>query len=180
MKKMFGLMFFIGCSVFLNALDIPRPQNDQLYTEFIAHRHAAYLKKPLVSEGIIVLDGQERFLYRQNVPFLIVIKKMGKSVTYQKGSAAPYTVGEVQHDIMVLFEKSDKLTEKYDVTVVKRENDHLYTIIPKLKGDVQRILLTAVIDEVKSLELVFADQSRLVYYFKNTVTGKKPDEKLFE
>ena len=180
MKKIIIFFFTVFC-LLLFPQDLPKPKNNQLYTEFTSYRYAPYLKKPLVSSGYIALDGQDKLVFRQNQPVSIVVKKAGEKITYQKGNNTPIEVTDASsNEILIIFGEQEGLQEKYDITKEIIDGKEKFTVIPKKNNRMKSMILFSAEDVLEKLEINFSDRSRLVYEFKNAVTGVSPDKKYFE
>lgn len=182
MKKTM-IIIFIMISYSVISLELPKPDNDMMYTEFISTRKATYLKKENISKGIIVMDGQDKFLYKQTMPFEFSIKKTDDIITYKKGD-----VPEIQLDsdsgnnneIMVLFGDNETLNEEYDIKAKKNGEVTEFTLTPRKISKIDYIEVFASGDKFKSFTIFFKNKSTLSYEFINTMTGTKPDEKYFK
>ena len=126
------------------------------------------------------MDGTNKFVFKQINPVKIEIKKVDKRITYKKGNAEPLTIDGLSDDIFFLFNyDSDNLGAKYNITRKYINNKEVYNIIPKEKKNIKHIILIAFDDKIEKIKIIFNDKSNLIYEFKNTITGIKPDEKYF-
>ena len=125
------------------------------------------------------MEGLDRFLFIQTKPVYIEVRKISDKITFKKGDMQPIQVDAMSDGIIFIFTDSAKLKEKY--TIIKKDinNKQEYLIIPKEKENISQILIIAIHDKIEKMKIFFNDKSNLVYEFKNTVTGIKPDEKYF-
>ena len=176
-KKIILILLFFQLIILLFPQTIPQPKNNQLYTEFVSYRTALYLKKPIVSRGYIAMDGVEKFIFKQSCPVLVEIRKSNNLITYKRGDSEPIQVDFVSDNIFFIFGESEKIKEKYNV--IQNDNKNKYYLTPKEKESIKQIIITAIDDIISKIEILFNDKTELVYEFKNTITGIKPDEKYF-
>jgi Outer membrane lipoprotein carrier protein LolA len=174
---------FIICVLFLTfqlfSLELPRPKDDRLFAEYDSFRYAKFLKKPLAGSGYIAMDGKDKFVFIQIKPVSVEIKKSGGRTTYKKGSNMPVDISGMAMDMFFLFESDEKISAGYNVSKVAADGSDNYEITPKSPDNMINIKVTAKEDKVEKIEIFFKDGSRLIYLFKNAVTGKKPDERYF-
>ena len=176
-RIIFIIFIFFNLNIFSQQL--PQPKNDQLYTEFISSRYASYLKKPLIGSGYIAKDGKDKFIFKQIKPVNLEIKKMNNKVTYKRGTSDPVEISNVDNELFFLFDDPEKTGQFYNIdkkVVNKKDN---YYLAPKDKQNISRIIIIGIEDIIERIEIYFSDNSKIIYDFKNTVTGKKPDEKYF-
>ncbi|MCG8573132.1 MAG: outer-membrane lipoprotein carrier protein LolA [Spirochaetes bacterium] len=183
MKKLVIFIFTVVSFIPILATELPHPKNNQLYTEYSCSRYTTYLKNPQLSTGIIVLDGEDQFLFQQNQPVQFKVLKNADTIFYQHGNRPAIAIdgeGSTNNELMVLFDPSADIQSKYNVTKVKKNNLDHYHIIPKTKSNIKRMVMLANEDIVITLEIYFTDKSKLIYQFTNTITGEKPDAKYFQ
>jgi hypothetical protein len=179
------IVSFIAFNVLIFSQELPHPKDQQLYTEFTSQRMAAYLKKPIISEGYIVMNGSERFTFKQSKPTLIEIKKTGGKIIYKRENMDPIVMdasGQMTADtdnIMFLFSNDQNIKDKFEINIKKINEKDEFTIIPNKKEKVDKITVMAIDDKIESIRIQFLNKSTLVYQFKNTVTGVVPDDKFF-
>ena len=173
------ILFLFFLTLVLSSIEIPQPRNGELFREFNSYRYARYLKKPIHGTGYIAMDGKDRFVFVQTKPIMVQIKKINDRITYKKGFNMPIDVSNMAMDMFFLFEDQDVLKSNYDITKNFINNKDEYRIVPKEKNNLTIIKVTAIEDKVEIVELDFKDDAKIIYNFKNTVTGVKPDEKYF-
>lgn len=172
---------------FMWAQSLPKPDKDYLYTEFSSVRKLKYIKKPIVSSGYIAMNGKEDFIYRQETPTLLEIKKIGDAAFYKKANIDPIQIDlsksnfDESYSVIFLFYGDDKTVGEYfDITKTFADNLDNYKILPKKQGTIKLISATGLGDKLHSIDMIYADGSTLSYKFSNSVTGTKPDEKYFK
>ena len=178
-KKLIFLILFLHCFVLIFSQTLPQPENNQLYTEFISYRTAEYLKNPIISTGYIVMDGRDKFLFKQDEPISIEIKKNNNIITFKKNGMQAIQVDSLSDDFTFLFDDPEKLKQKYFITKKNINNKEEYSVIPKQKENINQIIIITSGDKIEKIDINFNDKTNLVYNFKNTITGTKPDEKYF-
>jgi len=182
MKKIILLIIlFISVNI-IYSQNIPQPKNNQLYTEFTSTRTAKYLKKPLTANGFIVMDGLNNFLFKQTDPVLIEIKKIKGKITYKKGDNDPIEIDSKAQEFLIIFDNPENINKNFDIKKEIINKKDFYTVTPKngSNENIIKILITAVEDKIEIIEIYFTNGSKHTYKFRNTVTGKKPDEKYFK
>jgi len=176
------ILFFILIPCIFFGTAIPKPLNNQMYNEYLSYKYTPYLKKPAVSNGIIAIDGNDKFIFKQIKPVAFKIKKIQDRITYKRENMEEMIVDGKSsgNDFMFLFDESIDLAKDYNI-VEKIINEKIeFTILPKEKSKYKKIVITAKEDKFEKLEFYFSDNSNLIYEFSNTVTGKPVDEKVFE
>lgn len=159
--------------------DLPQPKNSRLFTEFVSYRYAPYLKKPLTGTGYIVMDGKNRFIFKQVKPVIIEVKKIDDKTTFKRGNTEPIEVNEMENELFFLFGDQTNIRRIYDISKKVINNKDNYYVVPKNKKDISNIFIVGIEDKFERIEINFNDNSKIIYEFKNTVTGIKPDEKFF-
>ncbi|MBN2546095.1 MAG: outer-membrane lipoprotein carrier protein LolA [Spirochaetes bacterium] len=179
-KILISFFIIIPCLFFGSVL--PKPQNNQMYTEYLSYKYTPYLKKPVVSSGIIAMDGKEKFIFKQIKPVAFKIKKVKGKITYKRESMDEIIIenNSSNNDFMFLFDESVDITKDYNVNEKKINDKTEFMILPKNKGKYKKIIIISNKDKFERLEFYFSDNSNLIYEFTNTVTGKPVDEKVFE
>ena len=180
-----GLIAFVPCFIWVQSL--PKPDKDYLYTEFSSVRKLKYVKKPIVSSGYIAMNGKEDFIYRQETPTLLEIKKIGDAAFYKKENIAPIQIDlsksnfDESYSVIFLFYGDDeKVSEYFNITKTFKNNIDYYDIYPKKQGTIKQVSATGLGDKLYSIDMTYADGSTLSYKFANSVTGTKPDDKYFK
>ncbi len=169
------------------AKEIPRPDNDQLYTDFIMTKKNPLIKKEIVSSGYISMDGQKRFIYKQLNPSIFFIYINNNILTYKSGTApaVSLTVDDKTEDssnIAIFFSgDNEKIKKKYEVVYSSRDGFDFFTINPK--SSLSTILYYEIYsqgDKVTKIIIYHKNKSIQTYTFQNTRTGVKPDENFFK
>ena len=176
-KFIFIVFLFLNFYIFLQ--ELPQPKNNQLYTEFISYRYASYLKKPLIGSGYIAKNGENKFVFKQVKPFIIEIKKMNNKLTFKRGVSESVEINDMENELFFLFEESEKINQIYNINKKKTKNKDYYYLIPKKDQNISQIIIIGIEDKFEKIEIYFNDNSKIIYEFKNTVTGLQPDEKYF-
>ena len=181
MKKKAIIFFFIIFIQVIYAVNLPGPKNDQLYTEFKSTRTSPYLKRPMSSSGYIVMNGKENFLFKQQKPVEINVRKDGEHMTLKIGNnpAVEINPDSGGDNIAFLFNNDGNLDKYYDITQSVSQGYDEYLVIPKKKSKIEKIIVQGKENIVISIILNFYDRSVITYTFKNTRTGTPPDEKYF-
>jgi hypothetical protein len=174
------IILFLFLTFFLFPVDLPQPKNGELFTEFDSFRYAKFLKKPIAGNGYIAMDGKEKFVFIQEKPLHVEIRKNLDKVTYKKGFNMPVDISNMSMDMFFLFEEPDVLNANYDISKNSINDRDEYTITPKQKSNLKFLKVTGKEDIFEKVELYFNDDSRIIYIFNHTVTGVKPDEKYFQ
>ncbi len=128
------------------------------------------------------MDG-EKFIFKQNKPVAIEIKKIEDKITLQKENSQPIELDSSSgsnNEIIFLFGNPDMVKDKYKVEKKEAADEDIYTVIPIKKEKIVLIIVIAKEDKVKKMDIKFLDASNLIYEFKNTVTGVKPNEEFFK
>jgi len=177
-KIILSLLFI---NFLIHSVELPHPKNDCLYTEFDSYRYAKFLKKPIAGTGYIVMDGKDRFVFIQTKPLHVEIRKNGDRVMYKKGNGMAVDVSNMAMDMFFLFEEQDTLNANYDISKNAISDKDEYIVTPKdiINQNLKYIRIIGKLDVFESVELFFNDESKILYIFKNTITGSKPDEKYF-
>ncbi len=176
---MLAVIFNI-CAISFPAV-LPKPKNAMLYTEFDFVRTSKYLKKPVTGSGYIAMEGQDKFIFRQNSPVRIVVRKNGRKMTFQKEDAQPVEIDPKSGgDVMFLFDSDESINSRFDISAKRQDGRMLYSLVPKSDERIKSISVIAKGDRVEKIEINFANDSSLAYTFKNTVTGTAPGEKYFQ
>jgi hypothetical protein len=178
MKKIY-IVYFILTSFLLFSLELPKPKNDQLFAEYDSYRYSKFLKKPITGSGYLAMDGKDRFVFIQLKPLIVEIRKNGGRITYKKGSNMPIDISNMAMDMFFLFETDENISINYNVIKTAGSEMDSYEIIPKAEQNLLKIKVTAKEDKVEKIEILFKDDSKIVYFFRNVFTGRKPDEKNF-
>jgi hypothetical protein len=152
-----------------------------MYTEYVCEKKLAFVKKPIVSTGKIIMFSQEKFVYTQDSPVVFTVAKDKDIITYTRPNSRPMTfdasdktfADNSDFQIVSFFDGAD-LSDDYDITITSFENVDNYRIVPKKAGKIKEIRATAQGDKMSTLIIYFADNSTMKYTFKNTVTGIKP------
>jgi outer membrane lipoprotein-sorting protein len=181
MKKKSVILFFLNFLLFIYPETLPQPKNDQLYTEFTAKRTSTYLKKPVTGNGYIVMNGKNNFLFRQNTPVLIDVRKKGESLTLKINNNDPIEIssGSDNDNIAFLFDNPINLEKNYYISKTVSAGLDEFLVVPKKASKIEKIILTATGDMIRTLNVYFRDKTVVNYEFRNTKTGTIPDEKLF-
>ncbi len=182
MLKNYFIFFLLFLNFLLFSNELPQPKDNLLYTEFVSYKYSPFLKKPGISSGIIAMDGKEKFIFKQLKPVIFILKKIDGRFTFQRQNTKEVAVdGETyDNDFMMLFGDSNKLAESFNIVENKVNTKSIFTITPKTENKILKMIITAKGDAFEKIEMLFNDNSKLIYEFRNTVTGKKPDEKIFE
>jgi hypothetical protein len=163
----------------LFSLELPRPKDDRLFAEYESYRYAKFLKKPITGSGYIAMDGKDKFAFIQIKPVSVEIKKSGDRTTYKKGSNMPVDISGMSMDMFFLFESDEKISAGYNVVKSAGSDFDNYDITPKTADNITNIKVKAKEDKVEKIEIFFKDGGKIIYIFKNIVTGVKPDERYF-
>lgn len=176
------IFFFILIPAIFFGAELPKPMNNQMYTEYLSYKYTPYLKKPAVASGIIAMDGKDKFIFKQTEPVAFKIKKDQEKIIYKRENMNEIIVegNSSNYDFMFLFDESVDLTKDYKINEKVINEKIEFTISPKVKSKYKKIVVTAKEDKFEKLEFYFSDNSNLIYEFSNTVTGKPVDEKVFE
>ena len=166
----------------LYTIELPHPENDQLYTDFVSYRFANYLKKPIIGNGYIVMDGKNKFLFKQIDPINIEIRKVDDKILYKVKDNQPIEISNDQDEnIMFIFYNSDLSNKNFDIQKkLNNNNKDFFNIIPKEKKNIINIEIISMLDKVEKITIYFINNSTLIYEFKNSITGKKPSEQFFK
>lgn len=180
MKKFIILLIlFYSINIIVLSRNLPQPQNNQLYTEFNSVRTAPYLKRSIKGSGYIAMDGKEKILFKQEKPLNIEVRKTGIEVTFKRGKMEPINIDLQDNDIMLIFSDVEKLQENYTIDTTKKNNKDTFRLTPKKETRIKEIIIISNNINIEKLEIFYKDKSTLVYTFHNTITGIKPDERLF-
>lgn len=182
LKNLTILFILLFCSFFpAYTIELPVPENDMLYTEFICTTSSPYLKEKIVSSGIIVMNGKNKFLYRQDKPKKIILKKINEDVTFETetGIVTRLNSSIIYNEIMLLFDSPEHAGEVFFISLIEHKDQNEYKIIPKTDSPVENILLFARGDKISSIEISFKNRTRSVYTFYNTQTGKIAGDSYF-
>lgn len=157
------------------------PEKGRLYTEFTCITTSPYVKNEVVSSGIIVVAGENRFLYRQDKPKKLIIKKIDDNMTLEtgEGTVTPVSSSVIPEEIMLLFEVNADVEEKFEIVMTEHPSHNEYKITPREKSPVQTIFLYAAGDKVSSIRIHFKNRTKIVYTFHNTITGAGAGDKYF-
>lgn len=178
-RRLIIIIFLLSNFIIFSQEQLPQPKNDQLYTEFVSYRYASYLKKPLAGSGYIAMDGKNKFIFKQIKPVIIEIKKNENKTTFKRGATEPIEIDEMENELFFLFGEQKNINQIYDISKKVINNKDNYYIVPKEKQNISNITLIGLDDKIEKIEIFFNDNSKIIYEFKNTVTGIKPDEKYF-
>ncbi len=182
MFKRYLLIFvFIILANAAFSVTLPTPANNQMYTEYVCEKKLAYVKKPIVSTGRILMFGKEKFVYTQDSPVTFTVSKDKDIITYSRPNARAMTFDASDKSFtaasdfqVVAFLGGEDLGEHYEITKTSFENVDHYRIVPKKIDKIKEIRATAQGDKLSTLIILFADNSTMKYTFKNTVTGVEP------
>jgi len=176
------IFIFILMPCILSGNVLPKPVNNQMYTEYLSYKYTPYLKKPAVASGIIAMDGKNKFIFKQIKPVAFKIKKDQEKITYKRENMNEIIVegSSSNYDFMFLFDESADLAKDYNINQKLLNEKIEFTILPKEKSKYKKIVVTSKEDKFEKLEFYFSDNSNLIYKFSNTITGKPVDEKVFE
>jgi len=188
-KKNISILFIILLFSPLYSEDINEllnSKNRKLYTDFVAVRVSPYLKKPKVSSGYIVADG-DRFVFKQTEPVKMEIRQKNGLLTIKLPGNSEIVVdsssNEYSDDVMFLFDTNFDFNDNFIIKKYIINNKNHYELIPtkpKLAKKISLISLVALEDRLESMKLTFKNNSSIMYEFKNTVVGVTPNEELFE
>jgi hypothetical protein len=160
---------------------LPKPLNDNLYTEYQASQTSPLIKKPLQSSGYIAMKGQDLFIFRQIKPAPMKIRVIKREIFLTVKNQKPVRLpsGDQMNPLFVLF--SDGINDSPDYRIREtREGDmEKYEIIPADKTSFTRITAYGSGDKMKTVVIELANRTTITYQFTNTQTGTQPDEKLF-
>lgn len=188
MKRVILLPFFyLTFSFFmLISQDLPYPKNSQLYTEYICYKYTPYLKKPVISTGYIALNGGDKFIFRQLTPVEFYVKKINEKRVIKRANMDEITLTDSgansEYDFSFLFDSSIDISKNFVVEKkLLNEKDKIEFLLAPLKKSIYtKITLIAYEDKIEKLELYLTNKTILKYEFKNTITGKEIDKKIFE
>jgi len=168
-----------------NINELLNSKNRKLYTDFVAVRISPYLKKPKISSGYIVADG-DRFVFKQIEPVKMEIRQKNGLLTIKLPGNSEIVIdsnsNEYSDDVMFLFDTNfdfndNFITKKY---IINSKNHYeLVPTKPKLAKKISLISLVVIEDRLESMKLTFKNNSTIMYEFKNTVVGVTPNEELF-
>jgi hypothetical protein len=160
-------------------------KNRKLYTDFVAVRVSPYLKKPKVSFGYIVADG-DRFVFKQTRPVKMEIRQENDLLTIKMPGNSEIVIdsdsNEYSDDIMFLFDTRFDLRDNFIVkrdTINNRDHYELIPTKPKLARKILLISLVVIEDRLESMKLTFKNKSSISYEFKNAIVGETPNEEFF-
>jgi hypothetical protein len=181
MKKILFIFILLNLFMFINSENFPQPKNDQLYAEFTAKRTSVYLKQPVTSSGYIVMNGKNNFLFRQNKPVSIDVRRKNDSLTLKINNNEPVEIGSGpdSDNIAFIFNDPENLEKNYYITMTLSGGVNEYLVVPKKASKIEKIIAMASGDVIRTLNIYFRDKTVLSYEFRNTKTGTAPDEKLF-
>lgn len=185
LKRAIFVMAFFTVFNFLYTNGLPKPKNNQLYTDYVSYKYTPYLKRPVITTGFIALDGKDKFVFKQLMPVEFVIKRLNEKITFKRAGMAEVVIDKdnsnAEYDFFFLFDEGYELLKEYnliekDIANGKKE----FLITPKNKSNYSKIIVIAFDDKFESLELYFNNKTVLRYEFKNSITGQEIDKKYFE
>lgn len=193
MKKFFLLTFlftvFVGMA---QEIDIPRPKNDLLYTEYTARKSSPYIKKVIESSGWVAKDGK-KFAFFQETPSVIKVVNNGDEMSLKIGNNKPMKMkvasgggaGAEFADVNILFTADTaEINRVFTISCEPVGNKMRYFLQPKTKdgalGKVEFMRFVSTDDKLEKLEMKYKNQTMIEFKFFNTVTGEVIDEKIFD
>jgi hypothetical protein len=178
-KKVFLFLIMSALIVPLFSDEIPRPKNEQLYTDFVSYRIDVDQKRSVMSSGYIVMDGVRKFLYKQVIPVMIDFRRNGDKMTFKKENMERIDIDEISNGIIIIFDYPDKIKEEFDIKKSFVNDKEQFNAVPKEIEDVDSIKIIASGDKIIKIVVQYTDGSFLVHEFMNMVTGVRPDDIYF-
>lgn len=170
--------------IFIFSQQLPVPKNYQLFTKYNSIQHSKFFKKEIKSSGYLIMDGKDTFLFKQELPVRVVIKKIGDRIIYKKGdnSSIDIDIPDDKKSIFMIFQNSNNIYKYYNVVSSKIDNKNKFkftiTPIKNVINGIDKITMIAVEDKIQQMTL-FYKTGYLEYFFNSTITGTKPDKKYF-
>lgn len=194
MRKLIFCSYFLWGMIFVSLwgqeISIPIPENKMLYTEYTFLKSSPYLKKGVRGEGIIAMSGEDKFTFVQFTPTKIKITKMKEEISFSTGNAPPVKMmGAGENggggDIMSLLTgETEKVNKVFQITHSRIGEKEEFQLKPKVDcketRNIEFIHFISIGDKLENLRMKYKNGTFLEFEFRNTVTGEKPDEALFD